>query len=419
MEPHRRARASSRACTRRSGSPVPTAISSGAFAERVSQRLGVVAHDRRADRAHAGRRPVRHDGVLPRAARRLPLVAPGDPARRARAGCRSRWRSRRPTSGSLRSSRWRSCASSPKRCGTVTRSWCRSTAGRSRWRSCPTGSATRPPGGRGTRTTTPPGPTRRSTMLEGERRRRRHDRPPAGWQRRRPVPAAGTRNRLSAHQPMPPDSTGEMAGHGVYDQHSLAQHSAGSYGMPLLERAIREVAAIDDGTAPLDHRRLRRRRRSQRARADGGGRRRLARRRVEPVDRRRAHRHPHQRLHDALRDDRTEPEHVPPTRPTCSPSRPVGRSTNGSSRPRRSPSAGRRSRCIGSRAFPCRFPTTSTARSRTGDARDALVRQSADDWNAFLGGPCRRAPTGGAARGGRWRGHRRRRERRRGAHDAR
>ncbi|MEX1007756.1 MAG: hypothetical protein WD271_07905 [Acidimicrobiia bacterium] len=55
---------------------------------------------------------------------------------------------------------------------------------------------------------------------------------------------------------MPADATGEMAmgemaGHGVYDQHSLAQHSAGSYGMPLLERAVGEIAQIDPGAGPI------------------------------------------------------------------------------------------------------------------------------------------------------------------------
>ena len=120
------------------------------------------AHDRGADRAHAGRRPVRDHRVLPRPARG-PARRCGSRSRtRARAGCRSRWRSRRPISGCRRSSRWRSCASSPKRSGTVTRSSCRSTAGRSRWRSCPTGSATRRRGDPGTRTTMPPVPTRRS-----------------------------------------------------------------------------------------------------------------------------------------------------------------------------------------------------------------------------------------------------------------
>jgi hypothetical protein len=44
---------------------------------------------------------------------------------------------------------------------------------------------------------------------------------------------------------MPPDATGEMEGHGAYDRHSLAQHSAGSYGIPLLERAVHEVVDID------------------------------------------------------------------------------------------------------------------------------------------------------------------------------
>ncbi|HXY94690.1 MAG TPA: SAM-dependent methyltransferase [Acidimicrobiia bacterium] len=50
---------------------------------------------------------------------------------------------------------------------------------------------------------------------------------------------------------MTPDATGEMEGHGAYDRHSLAQHSAGSFGMPLLERAIGEVVATDDGDRPV------------------------------------------------------------------------------------------------------------------------------------------------------------------------
>jgi hypothetical protein len=43
---------------------------------------------------------------------------------------------------------------------------------------------------------------------------------------------------------MMPDTTGKMEGHGAYDEHSLAQHSAGGYGLPLLERAIAEVAHL-------------------------------------------------------------------------------------------------------------------------------------------------------------------------------
>jgi hypothetical protein len=50
-----------------------------------------------------------------------------------------------------------------------------------------------------------------------------------------------------------PDVTGKMEGHGAYDAHSLAQHSAGSYGMPLLEQAIGELAPIarDDRAVTL------------------------------------------------------------------------------------------------------------------------------------------------------------------------
>lgn len=47
--------------------------------------------------------------------------------------------------------------------------------------------------------------------------------------------------------------TGSMAGRGEYDRHSLAQHSAGGLGLPLLERALAALAALpaDDPTAPL------------------------------------------------------------------------------------------------------------------------------------------------------------------------
>jgi hypothetical protein len=41
-----------------------------------------------------------------------------------------------------------------------------------------------------------------------------------------------------------PDQTGQMEGHGVYDEHSLAQHSAGSYGLPALARAVADVVPI-------------------------------------------------------------------------------------------------------------------------------------------------------------------------------
>src|SRR5262245_25417738 len=43
---------------------------------------------------------------------------------------------------------------------------------------------------------------------------------------------------------MAPDQTGAMAGHGEYDHHSLAQHTAGSYGLPLWERAIADVHGL-------------------------------------------------------------------------------------------------------------------------------------------------------------------------------
>jgi hypothetical protein len=42
---------------------------------------------------------------------------------------------------------------------------------------------------------------------------------------------------------MASDQTGAMEGHGEYDHHSLAQHTAGGYGLPLWERAIADVHA--------------------------------------------------------------------------------------------------------------------------------------------------------------------------------
>jgi hypothetical protein len=42
-----------------------------------------------------------------------------------------------------------------------------------------------------------------------------------------------------------------MAGHGVYDHHSLAQHSAGAYGIPMLERAAADIATLDRPPGPL------------------------------------------------------------------------------------------------------------------------------------------------------------------------
>ena len=41
-----------------------------------------------------------------------------------------------------------------------------------------------------------------------------------------------------------PDLTGKMMGHGVYGRHSLAQHSAGGFGLPGLERAARAAAGF-------------------------------------------------------------------------------------------------------------------------------------------------------------------------------
>ena len=46
---------------------------------------------------------------------------------------------------------------------------------------------------------------------------------------------------------MPPDLTGQMEGGGVYDEHSLAQHSAGAYGLPALGRAVDAVATTLEG----------------------------------------------------------------------------------------------------------------------------------------------------------------------------
>jgi hypothetical protein len=48
-----------------------------------------------------------------------------------------------------------------------------------------------------------------------------------------------------------PDTTGQMEGHGFYDQHSLAQHSAGALGLPLLRRAVEAVATLDTEPGPL------------------------------------------------------------------------------------------------------------------------------------------------------------------------
>ena len=79
VEPHRRARPG------RVRAPVARHHRPRLDLERRVRRARVAAarrrpHHRRADRAHAGRRPVRHHGVLPRAARGLPVAAPRDPA---------------------------------------------------------------------------------------------------------------------------------------------------------------------------------------------------------------------------------------------------------------------------------------------------------------------------------------------------
>ena len=183
-----------RACTPRSGSPAPTRSRVARSPERVSQRLGV---------AHTIAEPIANmqdadlfvttaffHGLL----EDLPTLRLAIPTR-APAGCRSRWRSRRPTSGSRPSSRWRSCASSPKRSGTVTRSSCRSTAGKSRSRSCPTASATRRRGARGTRTTTQPVPTKRSRCSK-RTASTLDDRAAYGRERRRPVQTAGPAEQM-------------------------------------------------------------------------------------------------------------------------------------------------------------------------------------------------------------------------------
>jgi hypothetical protein len=51
--------------------------------------------------------------------------------------------------------------------------------------------------------------------------------------------------------PEAPDLTGQMMGHGVYGRHSLAQHSAGGFGLPGLERAARSAAAAVHGAEPV------------------------------------------------------------------------------------------------------------------------------------------------------------------------
>ena len=81
-------------------------------------------------------------------------------------------------------------------------------------------------------------------------------------------------------------------GHGVYGRHSLAQHSAGGFGLPGLTRAA-QAAATDRGRRHVGrHRRPRRGRRPQRAAADDGGHRDApGGRRLRP-DHGGAHRHP-------------------------------------------------------------------------------------------------------------------------------
>ena len=51
--------------------------------------------------------------------------------------------------------------------------------------------------------------------------------------------------------PTTPDLTGKMMGHGVYGRHSLAQHSAGGFGLPGLERAAHAVAATAENVAAV------------------------------------------------------------------------------------------------------------------------------------------------------------------------
>ena len=80
VAPHRRARA------RRVRAPVardhrPRCHLERRVRRRVSASARRAAHDRGADRAHAGRRPVRHHGAVPRPARRPPQAAAGDRAR--------------------------------------------------------------------------------------------------------------------------------------------------------------------------------------------------------------------------------------------------------------------------------------------------------------------------------------------------
>src|SRR6476620_4385458 len=47
------------------------------------------------------------------------------------------------------------------------------------------------------------------------------------------------------------DLTGQMMGLGVYGRHSLAQHSAGGFGLPGLDRSARSAAAAVHGAEPV------------------------------------------------------------------------------------------------------------------------------------------------------------------------
>ena len=51
--------------------------------------------------------------------------------------------------------------------------------------------------------------------------------------------------------PTAPDLTGKMMGHGVYGRHSLAQHSAGGFGLPGLIRSAQAAATTVDHTTSL------------------------------------------------------------------------------------------------------------------------------------------------------------------------
>ena len=51
--------------------------------------------------------------------------------------------------------------------------------------------------------------------------------------------------------PTAPDLTGKMMGHGVYGRHSLAQHSAGGFGLPALDRATRASARTIGNATPV------------------------------------------------------------------------------------------------------------------------------------------------------------------------